>query len=212
MHYVLPLNQGGIAVLLGAGSRVQDVGSLTSGLAALAQPFKLRLCRAGHESQLRDYSSNVVLIEPLATISAVEDFLWMRVYRSPSSASQAGGEARGRSPGAAAAAGGPGTAGAGGRGSARAAAAAELQVCTPYFFYNMESYVTWRWFLATCHSSLLSKKQLQRGHNDSRCPVFMSASHIEVCLTFILLWNISCQSCDEVFNYGILRRLQQKQQ
>ena len=76
MHYVLPLNQGGIAVLLGAGSRVQDVGSLTSGLAALAQPFKLRLCRAGHESQLRDYSSNVVLIEPLATISLTSSITW----------------------------------------------------------------------------------------------------------------------------------------
>ena len=105
-----------------AGSRVQDVGSLTSGLQALAQPFKLRLCRGAHESQLRDYSSNVVLIEPLATISAVEDFLWMRVYRSPSSTA-AGGADRGLSPGAAAAEAAPGAA-------ARSAAAGRgSQVC-----------------------------------------------------------------------------------
>lgn len=104
---------------------MQDVGSLTSGLQALAQPFKLRLCRGAHESQLRDYSSNVVLIEPLATISAVEDFLWLRVYRSPSSAGAAGGaEAeRGRSPGTAAAEAGAGAA------SRSAAAARGSQVC-----------------------------------------------------------------------------------
>ena len=56
--------------------------SLSSGLAALTQPFKLRLVRADHEKQLKDYATNVVLIEPLASMTAVEDFLWSKVYRS----------------------------------------------------------------------------------------------------------------------------------
>ncbi|KAL3814018.1 hypothetical protein ACJIZ3_015286 [Penstemon smallii] len=58
---------------------------LSSGLSALSQPFKLRLCRAHGEKSLRDYSSNVVLIDPLASLAAVEDFLWPRVQRSESS-------------------------------------------------------------------------------------------------------------------------------
>ncbi|KAA8546106.1 hypothetical protein F0562_020443 [Nyssa sinensis] len=57
---------------------------LSSGLSALSQPFKLRLCRAQGEKSLRDYSSNVVLIDPLASLAAVEDFLWSRVQRSES--------------------------------------------------------------------------------------------------------------------------------
>lgn len=63
--------------------RRPDPGSLQSGLAALAQPLKLRLSKApGAPQSLRDYSSNVVLIEPLATMSAIEvgvhgfQFLW----------------------------------------------------------------------------------------------------------------------------------------
>ncbi|GJU58363.1 E3 ubiquitin protein ligase UPL3 [Tanacetum coccineum] len=58
---------------------------LSSGFGALSQPFKLRLCRAHGEKSLRDYSSNVVLIDPLASLAAVEDFLWPRVQRSESS-------------------------------------------------------------------------------------------------------------------------------
>ncbi|XP_028113334.1 E3 ubiquitin-protein ligase UPL3-like [Camellia sinensis] len=57
---------------------------LSYGLSALSQPFKLRLCRAQGEKSLRDYSSNVVLIDPLASLAAVEDFLWLRVQRSES--------------------------------------------------------------------------------------------------------------------------------
>ncbi|KAL6954193.1 E3 ubiquitin-protein ligase upl3 [Sarracenia purpurea var. burkii] len=57
---------------------------LSSGLSALSQPFKLRLCRGQGEKSLRDYSSNVVLIDPLASLAAVEDFLWPRVQRSES--------------------------------------------------------------------------------------------------------------------------------
>lgn len=53
--------------------RRADPGSLQAGLAALSQPFKLRLCKApGAEQCLRDYSTNVVLIEPLATMGAIE--------------------------------------------------------------------------------------------------------------------------------------------
>ncbi|CAI9280286.1 unnamed protein product [Lactuca saligna] len=37
--------------------------------------------RAHGEKGLRDYSSNVVLIDPLASLAAVEDFLWPRVQR-----------------------------------------------------------------------------------------------------------------------------------
>lgn len=57
---------------------------LSSGLSALSQPFKLRLCRASGEKSLRDYSNTVVLIDPLASLAAVEDFLWPRVQRSDS--------------------------------------------------------------------------------------------------------------------------------
>ncbi len=62
-----------------AGARSHDGGSLSNGLAALMQPFKLRLRRAPEDGSLRDYSSNIVLIEPLATMAAVEEFLLPRV-------------------------------------------------------------------------------------------------------------------------------------
>ena len=58
---------------------------LSYGLSALSQPFKLRLCRAPGEKSLRDYSSNVVLIDPLASLAAIEEFLWPRVQRSAGS-------------------------------------------------------------------------------------------------------------------------------
>lgn len=57
---------------------------LSSGLSALSQPFKLRLCRAPGDKSLRDYSNTVVLIDPLASLAAVEDFLWARVQRGES--------------------------------------------------------------------------------------------------------------------------------
>lgn len=73
-------------VVLSHASRSSAGNSrLSSGLSALSQPFKLRLCRAQGEKSLRDYSSNVVLIDPLASLAAVEDFLWPRVQRSESS-------------------------------------------------------------------------------------------------------------------------------
>ncbi|KAG6477829.1 hypothetical protein ZIOFF_061261 [Zingiber officinale] len=73
----------------------------SSGLGALCQPFKLRLCRAQGEKSLRDYSSNVVLIDPLASLAAVEDFLWPRVQRSDS-AHKSSSSAGNSDPGAAA--------------------------------------------------------------------------------------------------------------
>ncbi|KAG2450258.1 hypothetical protein HYH02_004769 [Chlamydomonas schloesseri] len=63
-----------------AGGALQP-GSLSSGLSMLTHPFKLRLCRHPSDNSLRDYSSNIVLIEPLATMAAIEEFLWPRVYR-----------------------------------------------------------------------------------------------------------------------------------
>ncbi|KAL5169032.1 E3 ubiquitin-protein ligase UPL3 [Glycine soja] len=57
---------------------------LSSGLSALSQPFKLRLCRAQGEKSLRDYSSNVVLVDPLASLAAIEEFVWPRIQRSES--------------------------------------------------------------------------------------------------------------------------------
>ena len=46
----------------GHSHRSLDAGALSSGLAALSQPFKLRLSRAaGATSSLRDYSAQVLL-------------------------------------------------------------------------------------------------------------------------------------------------------
>ncbi|PWA53966.1 ubiquitin-transferase [Artemisia annua] len=73
-------------VVLSHSSRSSTGGSrLSSGLGLSSRPFKLRLCRAHGEKSLRDYSSNILLIDPLASLSAVEDFLWPRVQRSESS-------------------------------------------------------------------------------------------------------------------------------
>ncbi|KAF8410414.1 hypothetical protein HHK36_002943 [Tetracentron sinense] len=57
---------------------------LSSGLSALSHPIKLRLRRAQEDKILRDYSSNVVLIDPLASLAAIEEFLWPRVQRGES--------------------------------------------------------------------------------------------------------------------------------
>lgn len=77
-------------VVLSHSGRSSSSGGarLSSGLSALSQPFKLRLCRAQGEKSLRDYSSNVVLIDPLASLAAVEDFLWPRIQRADTSSTQ----------------------------------------------------------------------------------------------------------------------------
>ncbi|KAI6679085.1 hypothetical protein NL676_039881 [Syzygium grande] len=59
-------------------------GRISSGLSASSQQFKLRLCRAQGEESPGDYSSNLVIINPLASLAAVEEFLWPRVQRSDS--------------------------------------------------------------------------------------------------------------------------------
>lgn len=58
--------------------------SVSSGLRQLAQPFKLRLRRSSdnNANNLRDYSHHVVLIEPLATMASVQEFLWPKVRDS----------------------------------------------------------------------------------------------------------------------------------
>mmetsp|Transcript_58754 Transcript_58754/g.97051 ORF Transcript_58754/g.97051 Transcript_58754/m.97051 type:complete len:1917 (+) Transcript_58754:53-5803(+) len=56
--------------------------SSSSGLKVLTQPFKLRLQRSpGVSGSLKEYASNLVLIEPLATAAAIEEFLWPKVRR-----------------------------------------------------------------------------------------------------------------------------------
>ncbi|KAF7006202.1 hypothetical protein CFC21_021261 [Triticum aestivum] len=73
-------------VVISHSGRTSSLGGSrpSSGLSALSQPLKLRLCRATGEKTLKDYSSNIVLIDPLASLAAVEDFLWPRIQRSES--------------------------------------------------------------------------------------------------------------------------------
>jgi E3 ubiquitin-protein ligase TRIP12 len=62
-----------------AGHATSSIGH---GLRQLAMPFKLCLRRApatAGGAGLRDYSHHIVMIEPLATMSSVQDFLWSRV-------------------------------------------------------------------------------------------------------------------------------------
>ncbi|KAK9051919.1 hypothetical protein SSX86_028547 [Deinandra increscens subsp. villosa] len=73
-------------VVLSLGSRSSTgSGRFSYGVAASSRPFKLRLCRSHDEKSLRDYSSNVLLIDPLASLAAVEEFLWPRIQRGESS-------------------------------------------------------------------------------------------------------------------------------
>lgn len=71
-------------VVLSHSRSASGSARLSYGLSALSQPFKLRLCRAPGEKSLRDYSSNVVLIDPLASLAAIEEFLWPRIQRGES--------------------------------------------------------------------------------------------------------------------------------
>lgn len=138
-------------------------GSLSAGLAALSNPFKIRLSRhpsaapsppsgaaaggtgdAGASGSgapdapanmptaanigLKDYTSNVVLIEPLASMNQVEEFLWPRVQYTPGEyVRMLAGEAAGRDEATRAAGGGGGGGGSRGgrdRGRGESAAAA----------------------------------------------------------------------------------------
>jgi len=65
-------------------------GVAAAGMAALTRPFKLCLRKDPADKSLRDYSTNIVLVEPLATLAAVEEFLLPRVHvRRPTGAASA---------------------------------------------------------------------------------------------------------------------------
>ncbi|XP_076926012.1 E3 ubiquitin-protein ligase UPL3-like [Bidens hawaiensis] len=72
-------------VVLSHGSRSSTSGRLSYGVGATSRPFKLRLCRSHGEKSLRDYSSNILLIDPFANLAAVEEFIWSRIQHGESS-------------------------------------------------------------------------------------------------------------------------------
>eukprot|EP01102_Stenamoeba_stenopodia_P007284 TRINITY_DN2037_c0_g1_i2.p1 TRINITY_DN2037_c0_g1~~TRINITY_DN2037_c0_g1_i2.p1 ORF type:complete len:1571 (-),score=283.93 TRINITY_DN2037_c0_g1_i2:330-5042(-) len=78
---------------------VNEFGGPGAGLSFLTQPFKLKLQKDPSEkSDIKDYSTNIVLIEPLASIKAIEDFLWSRV--KPTVSTPASPQSVKRAPGA----------------------------------------------------------------------------------------------------------------
>lgn len=70
---------GRLLSIIAGQQRSMDGGTVQFGIGLLSHPIKLRLSRAAQEKELKDYGTNVVLIEPLATITAVDDFLFKRV-------------------------------------------------------------------------------------------------------------------------------------
>ena len=50
-----------------------------TGLSILAQPLKLRFLKLPTDMSLQDFPTSVVLINPLTTLSSLEEFLWPRV-------------------------------------------------------------------------------------------------------------------------------------
>lgn len=58
---------------------LNDKKGFGSGIKYLAKPFKLRLHKSDDEKMLVDFSSNIVGIEPLASVAAVEKFLWDKI-------------------------------------------------------------------------------------------------------------------------------------
>ena len=109
----------------GGGGGAANGGSMNSGLAMLTQPLKLRLSRHSAEDQLRDYNTNVVMIEPLASMKAIEDFLHPRVFRSNAEATEAAASAAAASKAAASIAEGAAAAAAAATAAATALRAAE---------------------------------------------------------------------------------------
>lgn len=67
-------------------------------LSVLSAPINLRIERAAGESALREFNQSV-MIEPLAPIQAIEDFLWPRVRPEAGSAGASAGRLRSRSRG-----------------------------------------------------------------------------------------------------------------
>ena len=75
-----------------APSTSSSTSGRSAGLGALrmlTQTFRLRLKVLSSETRLRDYSSNEVHIEPLATARAIEEFLWTRVQTNAAAAALA---------------------------------------------------------------------------------------------------------------------------
>ena len=62
--------------------RGRDNSADDANLVGLIRPFKIRFKLAVNSTDgLSDYSNNVVLVEPFATLSAIEDFLYPRVHK-----------------------------------------------------------------------------------------------------------------------------------
>eukprot|EP00004_Rigifila_ramosa_P001103 TRINITY_DN1106_c0_g1_i2.p1 TRINITY_DN1106_c0_g1~~TRINITY_DN1106_c0_g1_i2.p1 ORF type:complete len:862 (-),score=200.84 TRINITY_DN1106_c0_g1_i2:23-2608(-) len=59
--------------------QLTDASGSRAGLRALGQPLRLVLKRHDSESGLKTFQSGPVMIEPMAPISAIENFLWGRV-------------------------------------------------------------------------------------------------------------------------------------
>ncbi|XP_074339779.1 E3 ubiquitin-protein ligase UPL3-like [Apium graveolens] len=68
-------------VLSHGGRSYNGYGHLSSGLSVLSRKCNLCLCRANEDESLIDYSSHVLVFNPLATLAAVEEFLWPRVQQ-----------------------------------------------------------------------------------------------------------------------------------
>jgi E3 ubiquitin-protein ligase TRIP12 len=66
------------------GGRGSSGAGEDSSLAGLVRPFKIRFKLCSDANDLSDYSSNVILVEPFATLSAIEDFLYPRVQKRTS--------------------------------------------------------------------------------------------------------------------------------
>ena len=62
--------------------RGRDNSADDANLVGLVRPFKIRFKLAADSTDgLSNYSNNVVLVEPFATLSAIEDFLYPRVHK-----------------------------------------------------------------------------------------------------------------------------------
>eukprot|EP00002_Diphylleia_rotans_P040930 TRINITY_DN9833_c0_g2_i9.p1 TRINITY_DN9833_c0_g2~~TRINITY_DN9833_c0_g2_i9.p1 ORF type:complete len:1473 (+),score=252.80 TRINITY_DN9833_c0_g2_i9:299-4717(+) len=60
-------------------AQTQDYFGRNIGLRSLTQPFKIKLTKAEGEHGLKDYALGMINVEPLATVQAVEDFIWSKV-------------------------------------------------------------------------------------------------------------------------------------
>ena len=56
-----------------------ELAGNVSGLKFLTQPFKLKLVKESTESNLKEFGDGVILIEPMASVQAISDYLATRV-------------------------------------------------------------------------------------------------------------------------------------